>query len=105
MSTLTTDLCPPRFSAVREVFAEHLDSGQELGAGFALAIDGEIVIDLAGGFADRHRTRPFGADTLASIFSTTKAVTALMLARLVGEGRLDYGQTVASVWPEFAAAG
>jgi CubicO group peptidase (beta-lactamase class C family) len=105
MSTLHTDLCPPRFSAVREVFVEHLDSGQELGAGFALAIDGEIVIDLTGGFADRHRTRPFGPQTLASIFSTTKAVTALMLARLVGEGRLDYGQTVASIWPQFAAAG
>jgi CubicO group peptidase (beta-lactamase class C family) len=105
MSTLHTDLCPPRFSAVREVFNEHLDSGQELGAGLSLAIDGEIVIDLAGGFADRHRTKPFSADTLVSIFSTTKAVTALMLARLVGQGRLDYGQTVASVWPEFAAAG
>ncbi len=105
MSTLNTDLCPPRFASVREVFLEHLESGQELGAGFALAIDGEIVIDLAGGFADRHRTKTFGADTLASVFSTTKAVTALMLARLVGEGRLDYGATVASVWPEFAQGG
>lgn len=105
MSTLTTDLCPPRFSAVRAVFTEHLDSGRELGAGFALAIDGEVVIDLAGGFADRHRARAFGPETLVSIFSTTKAVTALMLARLVGQGRLDYGQTVASIWPEFAQAG
>ena len=105
MSTLNTDLCQPRFSAVRDVFIGHLDSGQELGAGFALAIDGEIVIDLTGGFADRHRTKPFGPRTLASIFSTTKAATALMLARLVSQGRLDYGQTVASVWPEFAAAG
>lgn len=105
MSDLHVDICPPRFSAVREVFVAHLDSGQELGAGFSLALDGEIVVDLAGGFADRHRTKPFGADTLASVFSTTKAVTALMLARLVGEGRLDYGQTVASVWPQFAQAG
>ena len=48
MSLLHTDLCPPRFSAVRAVFVEHLDSGQELGAGFALALDGEIVIDLTG---------------------------------------------------------
>ena len=30
-----------------------------------------IVVDLTGGFADRHRTKPFGAQTLASIFSTT----------------------------------
>jgi CubicO group peptidase (beta-lactamase class C family) len=39
------------------------------------------------------------------VFSSTKAVAALMMARLVGEGRLDYGQTVASVWPAFAQAG
>lgn len=105
MSELNTDICPPRFFAVREVFIAHLASGQELGAGFALALDGEVVIDLAGGFADRHRTRPFGPETLVSVFSTTKAITTLMLARLVGEGRLDYGATVASIWPEFAQAG
>lgn len=105
MSDLNTDICPPRFSAVREVFLGHLADGQELGAGFSLALDGEIVIDLAGGFADRHRTKPFTSSTLVSVYSTTKAVTALMLARLVGQGRLDYAQTVASVWPEFAQAG
>jgi CubicO group peptidase (beta-lactamase class C family) len=105
VSDLNTAVCPPQFNGVRAVFEEHLAGGQELGAGFAMAIDGEIVIDLTGGFADRHRTKPFGPTTLASIFSTTKAITALMLARLVGEGRLDYDQTVASIWPEFGQAG
>lgn len=105
MSELNTAVCPPQFDGVRAVFEDHLASGQELGAAFALAIDGQIVIDLTGGFADRHRTRPFAADTLASIFSTTKAASALMIARLVSDGRLDYAQTVASVWPQFAQAG
>ncbi len=57
------------------------------------------------GFADRAMTRPFGPDTLAPVFSTTKAVTALMMARLVSQGRLAYGQRVSDIWPEFAAAG
>jgi CubicO group peptidase (beta-lactamase class C family) len=48
---------------------------------------------------------PFAEDTLTPVFSSTKDVTAFMVARLVGAGKLDYRQTVASVWPEFAQAG
>lgn len=98
-------VCPPRFAAVRETFEGHLAAGLELGARFALAIDGEIVIDLMGGHADRAQSVAFGPDTLTQIFSTTKAVTSLMIARLVGQGRLDYGARVAELWPAFAAAG
>ena len=97
--------CPPQFQAVRDQFERHLADGEDLGAGFAIAINGQLVIDLTGGWADRRQARAFGPETLVSIFSTTKAVSALMMARLVGQGRLDYRQTVASIWPAFAAAG
>ena len=98
-------LCPPSFEAVRTAFSANFDNGGELGARFCLAQDGEIVVDLMGGFADRTRTRVFDETTLASIFSVSKVVAALLVARLVDAGKLDYGQTVASVWPEFAQAG
>ena len=98
-------VCPPRFAPVREAFAANFAEGQELGARFCAAIEGEVVLDLLAGFADRDLTRPFGPDTLTPVFSTTKAVTALMIARLVSQGRLAYDQRVAEVWPEFAAAG
>ncbi len=100
-----TGVCPDRFSAVRDVFEANFADGGELGARFAFAVEGEIVVDLMGGFADRKRTIPFGPDTLTALFSTTKAVAALMVARLVDEGRLAYDQPVADVWPEFAQAG
>ena len=90
-------LCPPQFDAVREAFEANFAAGEELGARFCLAIEGEVVIDLIGGFADRARERSFAEDTLCPVFSTTKAVTALMLARLVAAGKLDYRQTVASL--------
>jgi CubicO group peptidase (beta-lactamase class C family) len=98
-------LCPPRFAAVREVFARHFDEGRELGARFALALDGEIVVDLMGGWADRAMSRPFADDTLTPVFSTTKAMASLMIARLIGQGRLAYDTPVVDVWPIFAAAG
>ncbi len=97
--------CPARFRAVAEAFGANFLDGGEIGARFCLAIEGEVVVDLWAGWADRGKTRPFADDTLAPVFSTTKAVSALMLARLVGQGRLDYGQRVAEIWPEFAQAG
>jgi CubicO group peptidase (beta-lactamase class C family) len=96
---------PARFSAVADAFAQSVAAGEELGARFTLVEAGEVVLDLMGGFADRRRERPWDEHTLAPVFSTTKAVSALMIARLVAAGRLDYARPVAEVWPEFAQAG
>ncbi len=98
-------LCPPRFEAVRAAFEANFAEGRELGARFALAIEGEIVVDLIGGFADRAQTKAFAEDTLTSVFSTTKALAAFMIARLVDESALSYAQSVGSVWPAFGGAG
>ncbi|MDP3867273.1 serine hydrolase domain-containing protein [Phenylobacterium sp.] len=97
--------CAPAFYAVREAFEANFARGEELGARFSLVRKGEVLVDLWAGFADRQRTQPFSDTTLTSIFSSTKAIAALLIARLVDAGKLDYGQTVASVWPEFAANG
>ena len=94
-----------RFAPVRDVFETALAADEELGVRFTLVQHGEVVLDLWGGYADRARTRAFDADTLTPVFSTTKAIAALLIARLVDQGKLTYDQTVASVWPEFAQAG
>jgi CubicO group peptidase (beta-lactamase class C family) len=100
-----TGFAPARFAAVKDAFAASFETGEELGARFTLVEAGEVVLDLIGGYADRKRSRLWNEATLAAVFSTTKAVAALMIARLVDQAKLDYGQTVASVWPEFAQAG
>lgn len=105
MSPPLRGFCPPRFTPVRDAFLANFAEGEELGARFSAAVEGELVLDLMAGWADRDQTREFGADTLTPVFSTTKAVTALMMARLVGQGRLRYEQPVAELWPEFAQAG
>jgi CubicO group peptidase (beta-lactamase class C family) len=98
-------LAPPRFAAVKDAFAANFAAGEELGARFTLVEAGEVVLDLWAGHADRARTKPFDEQTLTPIFSSTKAIAALLIARLVDQDRLSYEQTVASVWPEFAQAG
>lgn len=96
---------PSRFSQVKDAFAANFEAGEELGARFTLVEAGEVVLDLWAGHADRKRTRPFDDQTLTCIFSTTKALAAMLTARQVDAGKLDYGQRVAELWPEFAQAG
>ncbi|GAA1707320.1 serine hydrolase domain-containing protein [Nonomuraea bangladeshensis] len=97
--------CDPRFSRVREVFERHFADGEELGAAFAVYQDGELVVDLWDGVADRNTGRPWERDTPAFAYSCTKAVTATVLLRLAERGLVDVSAPVAEVWPEFAARG
>ncbi len=95
----------PPFEKVERVFRESVERGEEVGASFAVYHRGELVVDLAGGHADRTRSRPWTGETLVNVWSTTKGMAALCCAMLVDRGLLDYGQPVAEIWPEFAAAG
>jgi CubicO group peptidase (beta-lactamase class C family) len=104
-ASLVSGTCAPRFIAVRDAFAANFEAGREVGASFAATVDGTLVVDLWGGYADAARTRPWQRDTIANVFSTTKAMTALCAHMLVDRGLLDLNAPVARYWPEFAQAG
>lgn len=95
----------PGFEPVRDAFARNFADGHELGAGFAVWVGDEKVVDLVGGYRDRKGSEPWDAQTLCPVYSVTKPVSALVVAMLVDQGRLDYDAPVADVWPEFAANG
>src|SRR5947209_1761867 len=98
----------PGFEKARDAFAANFaleGAYRECGAALAVFHRGRQVVDLWGGFADKARTRPFGRESLVNVWSATKGLTAVAVARLVDQGRLAYAQRVAEVWPEFATAG
>lgn len=95
----------PGLESVPDAFAANFADGKELGAAFAVTIEGETVVDLRGGFADRERAKPWDEETIACVYSSGKAVSALLIAEAVSEGRIDYDAPVAAYWPEFAARG
>src|SRR5215813_13497024 len=97
--------CNAQFESVRQLFAANLESGEDLGASLAVNIDGEMVVDLWGGWADQARTVPWTENTIACVFSTTKTMTTLAALVLVDRGELDLDANVAAYWPEFAARG
>lgn len=95
----------PGFGRVRDVFAAQLALSDELGASFAAVRGGEALVNLRGGWADRAKTRLWAADTIVPVYSTTKGVSALVLAWCVSEGLLRYDDRIGDLWPAFAAHG
>ncbi|HET9689889.1 MAG TPA: serine hydrolase domain-containing protein [Acidimicrobiales bacterium] len=97
--------CDARLEPVRDLLAETLSTGEELGAGIVVDVGGDVVMDVWGGWADEARTVPWGEDTIVNVWSTTKTVTSLAALVLVDRGVLDPYAPVARYWPEFAANG
>lgn len=92
----------PQFAPVKEAFRTLWDD-IEVGAALAIYLNDEKVVDLWGGSATPDDTKPWQADTLVNIYSSTKGATSLALAALVGDGLLDYEAPVIEYWPEFGA--
>ncbi len=97
--------CDERFTALGDILAAQLDSRADLGASVALTIDGEMVVDMWGGWADHEETVPWEMDTITNVWSTTKPMTSLCALVLVERGELDVFSPVARYWGEFAANG
>jgi CubicO group peptidase (beta-lactamase class C family) len=97
--------CVERFASVRHELEQCLDTGDDLGASIVVDVDGEVAVDLWGGYRDEARTQPWQRDTITNVWSTTKTVTSLAALMLVDRGELDVDARVARYWPEFGAAG
>ena len=94
--------CDQAFSAVAEAFAANFELG-EIGAACTVSIDGEVVVDIWGGWSDADRTRAWARDTLVNAYSVGKSIVALALLQLVARGRVDLDEPASRLWPELVA--
>ncbi len=95
----------PRFEGARTAFENNFTTGADIGASYCATVEGETVVDLWGGYADEHASRPWAKDTIINVYSTTKTMTALCALLLADRAELDFDAPVARYWPEFAANG
>merc|ERR1712198_479846 len=63
---------------------------------------GEKVIDLWGK-ADENSE--YDGDTLTTVFSSTKSLTAIAMAALQDQGLISYDEKITTYWPEFGQNG
>ncbi len=97
--------CKPGFEAVKDAFASNFERNGDVGASCAVALHGELVVDLWGGTLDVEGTSPWVEDTIINVFSTTKTMSCLALLVLASRGLVDVDAPVYRYWPEFEQAG
>lgn len=95
----------PGFERVRDAFISNFTDGIDHGAAFCVLQYGEPLVDLTGGWADRKKSLPLTDDHLIAVFSSGKAVAALVIATLAEDDRFGYNQPIHSIWPGFAGGG
>lgn len=96
---------PAQFDGLRDVIAQNYADHDELGFQFCVMEHGKPLINIQSGWVDRKKTQEVDEDTLFAVFSSGKAVAALVIAWLVEEDRIGYDQLVETIWPEFAQSG
>jgi D-alanyl-D-alanine carboxypeptidase len=84
-----------RFSVERDEFS---------GVARIVSPQGDVVYESAFGFADRERGIVNTPDTRFHLGSADKSFTALMVARLIGEGRFSYETRLAELLPDYPNA-
>ena len=60
-----------------------MESGKEMGAAFAVYLDGEPIIDMWAGYADRESGRRWRNNTITTGYSVSKGLLAIMYALMV----------------------
>ena len=92
-------------TAVQTLLDDLVASDVERGLQVAAYRDGEQVVDAWAGVADPATGRPVDGETLFTVFSVSKGITATVIHLLAERGQLSYDEPVATYWPEFANHG
>ena len=97
--------CDERFQSLREEFEKNFMERGDIGASFAVSIEGELVADIWGGHRNQALTLPWEENTIVNVFSTTKTMTTLCALMLIDRGQLDINTKVTEYWPEYGQNG
>lgn len=87
------------------IFQENFTHRDELGASVSVWHRGKEIVNLAGGFSDRQKTKPWSASTLVLFWSATKGLAAACVLHSLQRHQLSLDMPVAEFWPEFAQNG
>jgi CubicO group peptidase (beta-lactamase class C family) len=81
--------------------------GRDVEAGLQVAayMNGELVVDAWAGVDSSQTKRPVDGETLFTVFSCTKGITATVIHLLADRGHFDYDDPIARYWPEFGRNG
>jgi CubicO group peptidase (beta-lactamase class C family) len=91
---ITQRTVSPKYESAAKLFEQFAAKDEE--AQLAVYVGSELVIDMA---------TNLDPDAMMTVYSVSKGLSALAIAKLVEQKLLDLDQSVAHYWPEFAANG
>lgn len=92
----------PGFEPVKKLFEDNFRKGADTNAQLCVYVGEEKVIDLWGSVDSNLE---YDGDTLTTVFSSTKSLTAIAMAALQDQGLISYDEKISTYWPEFAQNG
>mgnify|MGYP000054666037 FL=1 len=92
-----------RFESLVALFASQGPENPAGGSSLAVFIDGKPVVNVWQG--ESKPGQAWAQDTISTVFSCTKGIISILIARLVEQGLLELESPVAKYWPEFAQTG
>ena len=95
----------PGWESIGAIFEENFrpspgDAG-DLGAGLCVISQGDVVVDLVGGWRDRAMSQPFEPDTLVNSYSVGKGITAVIALIAASRGLVELDAPVNRHWKDF----
>lgn len=99
------EVIAPGLEGVADVFREGVVEPERSGAALSVWRDGLEILSVRHGTADSRTREPWRDSTASVLFSCSKGLSSIVVARLHERGILDFDAPVADVWPEFAAHG
>src|SRR5262245_13052680 len=94
-----------RLARLMEAMREDIERDRYFGGVIAIGRHGRLALHEAVGHADSTRTRPVKKDSVFSLFSTTKAITGVLVLRAIERGQLALTTPISDVVPEFSGRG
>lgn len=94
-----------RLGRLVEAMREDIERDRYFGGVIAVGRHGRLALHEAVGYADSARTRPVKKDSVFSLFSTTKALTGVLVLRAIERGQLALTTPITEVVPEFSGRG
>lgn len=98
----SADLLPGRMQHLKSVIEEDVRRGRYFGAVVVVARHGVVGLHEAIGHTDSTRQQPLKKNSVFNIFSTTKALTSVLVFRAIERGDLALTTRVCEIIPEFS---
>jgi len=98
-------MTPEKIAKIETLFRENFERRGELGASLSIWENGREVISLAGGFADKKKTRAWTAKMPVLVWSCTKAAASACVLHALQREAIPLSIPVSDFWPKFKQGG